>query len=54
MPQGEPDEALAVPKHQLVASGPGVLSLPDTPYDDAQQVAASLPAQNVIPALLVR
>lgn len=54
VPQGEPDEALAVPKHQLVASRPGVQCLLGATCNDAQQVATCFPAQNVIPALLVR
>ena len=51
--QGEPDEALAVPQHQLVGSRPGIQWLLDTPNNDGQQVAASFPAQNLNSTLLI-
>ena len=53
MHQGKPDEALAVPQHQLVASTPGIQCLLDAPNNDGQQVATSFPAQNVRNTLLV-
>ena len=49
----EPDEAFVVPPHQLIDSRPSYQSLLDTANNDAQKVAASLPAQNVSSTLLV-
>ena len=53
MCQGKPDEALAVPQHQLVGSRPGIQCLLDAPNNNGQQVATSFPAQNVNSTLLV-
>ena len=53
MHQGKPDEALAVPQHQLVASRPGIQCLLDAPNNDGHEVATSFPAQNVSSTLLV-
>ena len=51
--QGEPDEALAVPQHQLVGSRPGIQCFLDAPNNDGHEVATFFPAQNVSGALLV-
>lgn len=54
MHQGESDEALAVPEQKRGVSRPGVQRLLGTPYNDGQQIATLLPAQDVSSALLVR